>query len=75
MLRWEGARKQRRSGSASRIEYQKEIVIEIAALKGKGYPAPVDLDTGSWENESCVGLRAKAGNRTVVCRDQRGESY
>ena len=24
---------------------QKEIVIEIAALKGKGYPAPVDLDT------------------------------
>jgi lipoprotein-anchoring transpeptidase ErfK/SrfK len=25
---------------------QKEIVIEIAALKGKGYPAPVDLDTG-----------------------------
>jgi len=26
---------------------QKEIVIEIAALKGKGYPAPVDLDTGT----------------------------
>jgi L,D-transpeptidase ErfK/SrfK len=26
---------------------QKEIVIEIAALKGKGYPAPVDLDTGA----------------------------
>jgi hypothetical protein len=26
---------------------QKEIVIEIAALKGKGYPAPADLDTGS----------------------------
>jgi len=25
---------------------QKEIVIEIAALSGKGYPAPVDLDTG-----------------------------
>jgi lipoprotein-anchoring transpeptidase ErfK/SrfK len=25
---------------------QKEIVIEIAALKGKGYPAPVDLDSG-----------------------------
>ncbi len=25
---------------------QKEIVIEIAALKGRGYPAPVDLDTG-----------------------------
>jgi len=26
---------------------QKEIVIEIAALKGKGYPPPADLDTGS----------------------------
>jgi hypothetical protein len=26
---------------------QKEIVIEIAALKGKGYPAAVNLDTGS----------------------------
>jgi lipoprotein-anchoring transpeptidase ErfK/SrfK len=26
---------------------QKEIVIEIAALKGKGYPPPTDLDTGS----------------------------
>ena len=25
---------------------QKEIVIEIAALNGKGYPAPVDLDAG-----------------------------
>jgi len=25
---------------------QKEIVIEIAELKGKGYPPPVDLDTG-----------------------------
>jgi lipoprotein-anchoring transpeptidase ErfK/SrfK len=26
---------------------KKEVVIEIAALTGKGYPAPVDLDTGS----------------------------
>ena len=29
------------------IKGQKEIVIDIAALKGKGYPAPVNLDTGS----------------------------
>ena len=28
------------------LKNQKEIVIEIAELKGKGYPAPVDLDTG-----------------------------
>lgn len=29
------------------VKGRKEIVIEIAALKGKGYPAPVALDTGS----------------------------
>ncbi|HEV2707490.1 MAG TPA: L,D-transpeptidase [Pyrinomonadaceae bacterium] len=28
------------------VKGQKEIVVEIAALQGKGYPAPVDLDTG-----------------------------
>ena len=28
------------------VKGQKEIVIEIAALKGKGYPAPVALNTG-----------------------------
>ena len=26
---------------------QKQVVMEIAALSGKGYPAPVELDTGS----------------------------
>jgi lipoprotein-anchoring transpeptidase ErfK/SrfK len=29
------------------VKGRKEIVIEIGALKGKGYPAPVNLDTGS----------------------------
>jgi hypothetical protein len=28
------------------ISGQKEVVIQIAAFKGKGYPAPVDLDSG-----------------------------
>lgn len=28
------------------IKGRKEVVIEIAALTGKGYPAPVDLETG-----------------------------
>jgi lipoprotein-anchoring transpeptidase ErfK/SrfK len=28
------------------VKGQKEIVIELAALRGKGYPAPVALDTG-----------------------------
>jgi lipoprotein-anchoring transpeptidase ErfK/SrfK len=31
---------------------QKEVVIEIAALMGKGYPAPVDLDTGSGKTKA-----------------------
>lgn len=29
------------------IKGQKEVVVAIAALEGKGYPAPVDLDTGN----------------------------
>jgi lipoprotein-anchoring transpeptidase ErfK/SrfK len=32
---------------AKPIKNQKEIVIEIAKLSGKGYPAAVELDTGS----------------------------
>ena len=28
------------------IKGEKEVVVEIAALRGKGYPAPVNLDTG-----------------------------
>ena len=28
------------------VKGKKEIVIEVAALKGKGYPAPVALNTG-----------------------------
>ncbi len=32
------------------IKGQKEIVIPIAALSGKGYPAPVDLNTGGASN-------------------------
>lgn len=31
----------------STIKGRKEIVIEVSALHGKGYPAPVELDTGS----------------------------
>jgi hypothetical protein len=35
------------SGKAPRtIKGGKEVVIEIGALRGKGYPAPIDLDTG-----------------------------
>ena len=33
---------------------QKEIVIEIATLKGKGYPPAADLDTGSGKTKVTV---------------------
>jgi len=29
------------------VKNQREVVIEIAGLNGKGYPGPVDLDTGT----------------------------
>lgn len=36
------------------VKNQKEVVIEIAALKGKGYPAPVALDTGSGKTTAAL---------------------
>jgi len=38
---------------------QKEIVIEIAALNGKGYPAPVALDTGSGKTKVALSAPPK----------------
>jgi lipoprotein-anchoring transpeptidase ErfK/SrfK len=39
-----------KKGSSDRVtrgvKGQKEVVVELAALQGKGYPAPVALDTG-----------------------------
>lgn len=42
---------------------QKEIVIEIGALKGKGYPAPVAFDTGSGKTKAIKGAPPKAEKR------------
>ena len=36
------------------LKNQKEIVIEIGALKGKGYPAPVAFDTGSGKTRAAI---------------------
>ena len=36
----------------STIKGQKEMVVEIAALAGKGYPAPVNLDAGGSKPEA-----------------------
>jgi hypothetical protein len=50
------------SGKVTRtIKGQKEIVIEIAALKGKGYPAPVALDTGGGAAKPASEKKAKRG--------------
>jgi lipoprotein-anchoring transpeptidase ErfK/SrfK len=38
---------------------QKEIVIEIGALQGKGYPSPVALDTGSGKTRAVLGTPPK----------------
>ncbi len=44
------------------IKGQKEIVIELAVLKGKGYPAPVALDTGSGAaKKSATTTKKKSG--------------
>ena len=38
---------------------RKEVVIEIAALQGKGYPAPVALDTGSGKTKAVLSAAPK----------------
>jgi lipoprotein-anchoring transpeptidase ErfK/SrfK len=50
------------SGKVTRtIKGQKEIVIELAALKGKGYPAPVALDTGGGAAKPASEKKGKRG--------------
>jgi len=47
------------SGKVTRtVKGQKEIVIELAALRGKGYPAPVALDTGG-AGKAATGKKGK----------------
>jgi lipoprotein-anchoring transpeptidase ErfK/SrfK len=45
------------------VKGKKEIVIEIAALKGKGYPAPVDLNTGGASKKQASAANASGGRR------------
>jgi hypothetical protein len=40
---------------------QKEVVIEVAALKGKGYPIAVNFDTGSGKPAATVAMARPAG--------------
>jgi lipoprotein-anchoring transpeptidase ErfK/SrfK len=37
---------------------QKEIVIEISVLRGKGYPAPVDLDIGAGRAKTALAAKS-----------------
>lgn len=41
------------------VKNQKEVVIEIAALKGKGYPSPVAFDTGSGKTRAALSAPPK----------------
>ncbi len=47
----------------STIKGQKEIAIDIAALAGKGYPAPVNLDTGGAKPEAASGKPTSAAKK------------
>jgi lipoprotein-anchoring transpeptidase ErfK/SrfK len=45
------------------VKNQKEVVIEIAALKGKGYPSPVAFDTGSGKTRATLPSPPKRGKQ------------
>ena len=45
------------------VKGQKEIVIEIAALQSKGYPAPVNLNTGGAQNREASASSTRANGR------------
>jgi lipoprotein-anchoring transpeptidase ErfK/SrfK len=48
------------NGNVTRtIKGSKEVVIEIAALKGKGYPAPVNMNTGGAQKAPAKGAKKK----------------
>ena len=57
------AKSENSSGKVTRtIKGSKEVVIEIAALKGKGYPAPVGMNTGG-AKETASKAPAKAAKK------------
>ena len=45
------------------VKGKKEIVIEIASLKGKGYPAAVDLNTGGASKKQSATSNTSGGKR------------
>lgn len=44
---------------------QKEVVIELAVLKGKGYPTPVNFDTGSGKPAATVAMARPTVERSA----------
>ncbi len=46
------------------VKGKKEIVIEISALKGKGYPAAVEMDTGSGAKKQPAATTPKGKQRS-----------
>jgi lipoprotein-anchoring transpeptidase ErfK/SrfK len=46
------------------VKGEKVMVVEIAALRGKGYPAPVNLDTGGQQQQSKPAAGRQGSRRT-----------
>jgi len=47
--RLDTSKKQPKSGKVTRtVKGAREMVVEVAALRGKGYPAPVGMDSATW---------------------------
>jgi lipoprotein-anchoring transpeptidase ErfK/SrfK len=54
------AKDDKKSGNVTySVKGKKEVVIDIAALRGKGYPAPVNLDTGGAPQQKPPATQAK----------------
>ena len=57
------AERRSNAGKKTVAKNQKELVIEIGALQGKGYPTPVAFDTGSGKTRAELSTSPKADKR------------
>ena len=57
------AERRSNAGKKTVAKNQKEVVIEIGALQGKGYPTPVAFDTGSGKTRAELSASPKAAKR------------
>jgi hypothetical protein len=53
-----GVAKKKTEPAKKTAKNQKEIVVEISSLAGKGYPAPVNFDTGTGKPPATVAVKS-----------------